>query len=464
MKKKGFTLVELLAVIAILALLVLLVLPRVIKLYKQSQKNSFLVECKEIIETAKKQWFNEHASNPSEKVYSRCNDGTCSVVLDMTGRENIEYYVKLNQKGEIQKVYITDGVYQYIEDNGEILNNINAEDEDELLEEVQEVVELSDHAKIKISENKVVVNDQDITAPSASSGNNTLAIPYKCIRATSLHTEVCRETVEHCKGSGYTTTGKMKTTTITYGKIGTRGKLEAGDAFDCDVNGDRKFDSETERFYYVSEYYDTDKEEFVDDYVALIYYANVSNGSISNTFQAYDSEHKNYLGPRTAVAHLPSIRQWSNIRLKTKDRQIFAGEKNTKKYNYRKTAYGDLGVFSYKYNGVDRAARLLTVHEVIKNCGDESQKILIKTDELGKCIFLFENTKFAYNDMNKKPNNGFWLETVNYKAGNNNTQDAITVNAKSRNFVFYRTNNQASDGAKLWVRPAIDVKISDIEF
>ena len=43
MKKKGFTLVELLAVIAILALLVIIALPNVLKMFNQAKKDTEMV-------------------------------------------------------------------------------------------------------------------------------------------------------------------------------------------------------------------------------------------------------------------------------------------------------------------------------------------------------------------------------------------------------------------------------------
>ena len=52
-KKKGFTLVELLAVIVILAVLVLLAVPSVIKMMDNSKKNVFGVEANSIASSAK---------------------------------------------------------------------------------------------------------------------------------------------------------------------------------------------------------------------------------------------------------------------------------------------------------------------------------------------------------------------------------------------------------------------------
>ena len=48
MSKKGFTLVELLAVIAILAILVIIALPNILKMFNNAKKDIFLTEAKNI--------------------------------------------------------------------------------------------------------------------------------------------------------------------------------------------------------------------------------------------------------------------------------------------------------------------------------------------------------------------------------------------------------------------------------
>ena len=53
MNKKGFTLVELLAVIAILAILVIIALPNVLKMFNDSKKNSFINEVREVFKIFK---------------------------------------------------------------------------------------------------------------------------------------------------------------------------------------------------------------------------------------------------------------------------------------------------------------------------------------------------------------------------------------------------------------------------
>ncbi len=67
MKKKGFTLVELLAVIAILAILVIIALPNVLKMFNDSKKNAFMVQARKTANVAQ-----EHTVLSSDKTFD-CN-------------------------------------------------------------------------------------------------------------------------------------------------------------------------------------------------------------------------------------------------------------------------------------------------------------------------------------------------------------------------------------------------------
>ena len=118
MKKKGFTLVELLAVIAILAILVIIALPNIIGLFNDAKKESFTNELKQIHKTAQNQWMTDSMFETNMKEYSRCKSG-CSNPLKLSGREELEYYIKLDKSGNIVRYYATDGTYQYeYEGNG----------------------------------------------------------------------------------------------------------------------------------------------------------------------------------------------------------------------------------------------------------------------------------------------------------------------------------------------------------
>lgn len=442
--RKGFTLVELLAVIAILAILVIIAMPNILNLFKTGKKNSFLVECKEIIKTAKQQWIQDSINSTSDRIYSKCNDGSCSVVLDMSGRQNIEYYVKINKGGEVVSVYITDGTYQYIEDNKEVINDIEGAETGELMDNIQEVSELSDSEKITIKDNVVTVNDNDVSSPVTNYSR------YKCVRAKILHYETCLQTQNfYCKAAGFLPSGSQQTSVVTYGNLGTKGKLQTGDAFDCDVNGDGRFDAGTERFYYVSDYFDTMELEFDSNYATLIYYSNVSSGMPSNSMRAYDSTNDNFYGPRTAVNDLPTSSQWKNVSLKNTNRQLLSEYKGT--HNSKKAGGKDLPIYSYS----GRAARLIAAQEIMEGCntpriGD------VKIGELDSCWFLFENTKFT---TESNVTHGFWTET----ARTENTNDICVPKSYYRNWNLYRASNNTRDNSKFGVRPAIDVKKSDME-
>ena len=106
-KKKGFTLVELLAVIAILAILVIIALPNVIKMYNNAKKSSFLTEAKEVFGESEKKFISDSISSSSSNgIY--CRSKTDSInSLDLSGRK-INYYIKTDSSGNINAIVIWD--------------------------------------------------------------------------------------------------------------------------------------------------------------------------------------------------------------------------------------------------------------------------------------------------------------------------------------------------------------------
>ena len=267
-----------------------------------------------------------------------------------------------------------------------------------------------------------------------------------CKRATTLHTEECTwdNATYYCSGAGYTTSGTKGTTTITYGSLGTNGTLTSGDAFDCDVNGDGTYDSNTERFYYISDYYNTSTKSFDNDSAVLIYYNNVSSGNPNNkTTYAYDSSGENWHGPRTAIAQLSTTSQWSNISLKNKTRAIL-------NQNGGNTTTGGTTPSNFSYAGY--AARLLTIQEVRQGTGLTSIPDW-KIGELDNFTYLLENTKFASNSNSAW---SWWLEN----ARSDDFAHAWHVNCSYRYAGSITVSNVGEDG----VRPAIEVSKINIEY
>ena len=262
------------------------------------------------------------------------------------------------------------------------------------------------------------------------------ASEYVCVRVdnpASLHRETCNRTNNYCS----LVVGNAST--ITYGQIGNPGVLRAGDAFDCDLNGNGVYD---ERFYYVSDYFDTVASKnqgnvFDSEYGVLIYYSNFKSGTGAvNTGIAYNSANNVSQGPVTLFNDLPTTSEWSNVSLKTTDRQILTEYDNT--HNSDKTGGRDLPLFSY----AGKAARLLTAQEVMQGCG--IVKLTSKSGELDGCTFLFEKTDYAASG---RPTVSVWLET-----SYTDTKGAMRANSEERR-VIPSNSNLTNKGLK----PAIDV-------
>ena len=230
---------------------------------------------------------------------------------------------------------------------------------------------------------------------------------YVCKRATSLHTD----------------------DKDTYGNLGSGETLTPGDAFDCDVNKDNIYNSETERFYYVTDL-DTNS-----NYAVFIYYNNIEGITPSNrASDAYDSDNTPRLnGPLRIVEDLPTTSQWPNVSLTNTTRKI---------KDETGTEYID---FSY----AGHAARLLTYPEVITACGEGTPTA---KNYLENCTYLMENTYYSdkYNRF------GYWLETVSSSTENY----AWNIYGFDRKVYSYRANYQDPYGA----RPVIEILKSKIKY
>ena len=122
MKKKGFTLVELLAVIAILAILVIIAMPNVLDMFNKAKKDAFETEVKTIIKTTEKQWISDSMGKPgvNETIYCRVDGVDCENSLKMDGNKEIDYFVKVNSKGKIIQLATVDDEYQYLSNKNDI--------------------------------------------------------------------------------------------------------------------------------------------------------------------------------------------------------------------------------------------------------------------------------------------------------------------------------------------------------
>ena len=127
MNKKGFTLVELLAVIAILAILVIIALPNVMGMFNSAKLSSFETEVKNIIKYSGDEWINDnlHGVASSDRKYcnhktTMANNGLCGSANDSTTKEikvdtraGLFYYIEFDSTGKITKAYVYDKNNQF---------------------------------------------------------------------------------------------------------------------------------------------------------------------------------------------------------------------------------------------------------------------------------------------------------------------------------------------------------------
>ena len=209
-----------------------------------------------------------------------------------------------------------------------------------------------------------------------------------------------------------------------FGQIPSGDSLSAGDAFDCDVNGDGTYDATNERFYYLT---DTSNGNAV-----FIFANNTSqvggNASAvcSATAIAYGSD-----GPTTAIGELPTTNQWTNVNIYTEPRDITNGTA---------TMASD---FTY----TQKAARFATLDEIK---AATSSSINGTTNELASYTFLLENTPSYTSGCRSN----YWLETP-ASATNVYRIDGAAANKKLGNVAIATSNSG--------VRPVIEVPYSSID-
>ena len=390
-KEKGFTLIELLAVIVLLAILMVIAVPKILNVIENSRKSAAESSIKLVKDAIKTQVTSESMMGTN---FTSDESGCYTFNFDDQTSENVKA-LQLKNKEKIT------GTIKYC--NGTFSND-----------------------SLKFDGNSISKDD-----------TNKKII---CKRASTLRTEECVEnkSTYNCTGAG------LSGQTITYGNLGSKGTLSSGDAFDCDVNGDGIYDSETERFYYVSDYYNTSTKSFESGTAVLIYYNNVSNGEPStNAISAYDSSGENFHGPVTAIEQLPTTSQWSNVSLKNNVRAIL-------NENGGNTTKGETLPDSFSYAGY--SARLLTIQEVRK--ATKNENIPTKQEgELDNFNYLLEKTKYSNPNVG---NWGYWLETPYL----NNSVDAWSLSGDASHIYYTGVSNEVYRG----VRPVIEVSRSNIEY
>ena len=114
MNKKGFTLVELLAVIAILAILVIVAMPNVLGMFNQAKVSSFAIEVQKLMDTAMTTFTKDALLNSGKTVYySSTENATLDTKkLDMSGNEK-NYFIEMDRNGNFKRIVVADENFCY---------------------------------------------------------------------------------------------------------------------------------------------------------------------------------------------------------------------------------------------------------------------------------------------------------------------------------------------------------------
>ncbi|MDD6272524.1 MAG: type II secretion system protein [bacterium] len=157
MRKKGFTLVELLAVISILAILVVMAIPNVIKMFNNSKKSSFETEVKTIIQSVERKWLSDATKGNAngEIVYCRVDGKDCENSLQMSSSDKLDYYVKVDAQGNILQIGVTNKEHQFISDK----KGIKATD----VKEASVISQLPEEEIFKVTADGITIKDKLIS-------------------------------------------------------------------------------------------------------------------------------------------------------------------------------------------------------------------------------------------------------------------------------------------------------------
>ena len=214
MKKKGFTLVELLAVIAILAILVIVALPNVLKLYRNARKSMFYNEVNSIISTSKKGYL---LGGASARTWTNADGASEKDKLSINARDNLKYYISVDDSGNVTKIQVTDGTFQYSK-NGTI-EHVSIDDVQEVSDlEQDEILVIKGPIFIFITrqnanditkEDELTIGDEHFYVVSSDSNETVLITKYE-LNATTLS-----------QVSSGASTGKFSTSGYWNGKVGT---------------------------------------------------------------------------------------------------------------------------------------------------------------------------------------------------------------------------------------------------
>lgn len=115
--KKGFTLVELLAVIAILAILMLLVMPNILGMFTRGRKEAFITEAQSLWKSAEQKYVTGSiGSIAGNSVGPYCSEGitlnSCEHIDGVS--KSFKYYIEFDDAGKVTTFNLMDNNFNIL--------------------------------------------------------------------------------------------------------------------------------------------------------------------------------------------------------------------------------------------------------------------------------------------------------------------------------------------------------------
>ena len=117
MNKKGFTLVELLAVIAILSILMVLIWPNILKMFSGGKRDTFKIQVDSIIRAAEAQKQSDTMGGNNTPGYCYGIGSICPDGMELSVNEtDVKYAVIFGSDGKVSRLGVEDSNYCYVSD------------------------------------------------------------------------------------------------------------------------------------------------------------------------------------------------------------------------------------------------------------------------------------------------------------------------------------------------------------
>ena len=127
--KKGFTLVELIAVIALLAAILLIVMPNIVRTFDNGKVKAFATLVQDVYRQAEKDYAEDYAFNEERNAY--CDSDSADYLYDEYGieckplkynDETAYYYITLDNRGKVSSIMVGNEDYCYVPEDDPNIN------------------------------------------------------------------------------------------------------------------------------------------------------------------------------------------------------------------------------------------------------------------------------------------------------------------------------------------------------